>query len=323
VFNIAESGVWGDAVRKRRPIIINDYKSLRSKKGYPPGHVNIERFMAVPLFDEGKIVAVAAAGNKAEEYVDHDVQQLQLLLEGMWQIIKRKRVEEEFNSQARMITTFTNSVAHDLKNPALAIHGLARVLKEKHKNLPAEKLVNFIDQIAKSAEQIIALSEDINSYISSRDAPLHIKDLDLHQIWQTIREEFVPQLRKREISGHEMEGAIPAIRADRNSLLRVFRNLVDNALKYGGSNLSELTFIYDFSGTHHILGVANNGKPIPVSEVESIFDIFTRSGDESAPAGTGLGLAIVREIARHHGGDSWVETGVSCTTFYISISRNL
>jgi len=324
VFTIAEAGLWGEAVRQRRPVIINDYSSSARKRGVPEGHVDIKRFMAVPLFDREKIVAVAAVGNKAQDYTEQDVKQLQLFIEGMWQIIKRRETEEELVRQSEMIKSFTNSVAHDLKNPAIAIHGLAKVLKKKHREMDREKLENFIDQITKSSAQIIALSEDINAYITTRDAPLNVKSLDIKEIWKTIREEFVPQLRKRNIKWVETENEIPKIRADQNSMLRVYRNLVDNALKYGGSNLSQITLHYKSSGTHHILGVQNNGARIPPGELDAIFDIFSRKADESAPAGTGLGLSIVREIARHHRGNSWAESSAEDeTTFYISIEQNL
>lgn len=324
VFAIADAGVWGEAVRRRQPFILNDYPSAEMKKGVPEGHVSISRFMAVPLMDGDKIVAVVAVGNKPQDYDEDDIKQLQLLIEGMWQIIKRKKAESDLVKQSEMIKSFANSVAHDLKNPAIAIHGLARVLKKKFPELSRDKLLSFIDQIEKSSEQIIALSEDIKRYISSREAPLKIRKLDLKDVWKTIREEFVPQLKKRKIEWIEEQVDIPEIRADQNSLLRIYRNLVDNALKYGGSGLSEITLSYGTSGTHHILGVQNNGEVIPKEDLETIFEVFKRKAGESAPSGTGLGLAIVREIARHHRGSSWAESGADVkTTFYISIDRNL
>ena len=324
VFTIAEAGVWGEAVRKRQPVIINDYNASPLKKGIPAGHVSIARFMAVPLFDNGKIVAVAAVGNKRDDYGEQDVKQLQLLMRGMWQIIKRGQAEKELIKQTAMIRHFTNSVSHDLKNPAVAIQGLAKVLQRKYGELSREKLESFIEQIAKSAEQIVTLADNINAFISTRETSLHLTTVDLKQIWQTIREEFLPRLKKRKIVWIEPEIIVPKIRADQNGLLRVYRNLVDNALKYGGSNLSAIVLGYEASRTHHILSVQNDGDIIQPEEAASIFEVFKRKGGESAPAGTGLGLAIVREIAEHHKGNSWVESSPEeKTTFYISIAQNL
>ncbi|MDH3330263.1 MAG: GAF domain-containing protein, partial [Desulfobulbaceae bacterium] len=87
-FSIPEAGIWGEAVRQRRPIVINDF-SLPSplKKGIPEGHVEIKRFLAVPLLYDNRVVAVLAVGNKEENYTDDDAGELHLLLEGMWQIL--------------------------------------------------------------------------------------------------------------------------------------------------------------------------------------------------------------------------------------------
>lgn len=324
VFNIEEAGLWGEAVRQRRPIIVSDYQNSPERKGIPDGHVHISRFMAVPIFDRDRIVAIAAVGNKRQDYGEEDIRQLQLLGEGMWQIIKRREAEEDLIKQAKMIRHFTNSVSHDLKNPAVAIHGLANLLQKKHGKMSSEKLENVIAQIRKSSEQIVTLSEDINAYISTREAPLHLETFDLKQVWQTVMEEFAPHLRERGIAWHEPENGSLLIRADQNGVLRVYRNLVDNCLKYGGSELSEITLGYTSSATHHILSVHNDGACIQPEEISLIFEVFKRGTASAAAAGTGIGLAIVREIARNHNGDAWVESDPEGkTTFYFSISRHL
>lgn len=94
-FPVETAGLWGEAVRQRRPIITNDYNAPNPwKKGYPEGHVTIKRHMNVPVMAGSKIVLVAGVGNKAEEYDETDVQQLTLLMEGMWRLTERKRAEE-------------------------------------------------------------------------------------------------------------------------------------------------------------------------------------------------------------------------------------
>ncbi len=98
-FPIKGSGVWGEVVRKRIPFILNDYSLPHpGKKGYPKGHVELIRFMAVPVFDGDHIVAIGAMANKEEEYDESDVRQLRLFLDGMWQIIDRRRDKEALQS---------------------------------------------------------------------------------------------------------------------------------------------------------------------------------------------------------------------------------
>ncbi len=73
VYPVVMTGLWGEAVRQRKPIIINDYAAPDPlEKGDPEGHVPVRRQMNVPVFDGQKIVIVAGVGNKAEPYGESD-----------------------------------------------------------------------------------------------------------------------------------------------------------------------------------------------------------------------------------------------------------
>ncbi|MDD5511818.1 MAG: PAS domain S-box protein, partial [Dehalococcoidales bacterium] len=98
-YTIAEAGLWGEVIRQRRPIVVNDYDAtLEHKKGYPEGHVPIKRFLSIPVFSGGKIVAVAAVANKESEYDDSDVDALTSLLNETWNLIERKISQENFRN---------------------------------------------------------------------------------------------------------------------------------------------------------------------------------------------------------------------------------
>ena len=103
VYPVKDTGLWGEAVRQRKAVVTNDYSASNPlKKGTPSGHVRIMRHMNIPVFDGGKIVAVAGVGNKAEDYRDDNVRQLTLFMDGMWRILCRKRAEDalkQFNQQ--------------------------------------------------------------------------------------------------------------------------------------------------------------------------------------------------------------------------------
>ncbi len=95
IFEVDQIGLWGEAIRQRRPIITNDYQAPgKDKKGYPAGHVPILRHMNIPVFDGERIVAIAGVGNKSSPYVESDVNQLTLLMQGMWQLLQRKQADE-------------------------------------------------------------------------------------------------------------------------------------------------------------------------------------------------------------------------------------
>ncbi len=95
VYPLETTGLWGEAVRQRRPIITNDYAAPNPwKKGYPEGHVALRRHVNVPIFSGDHIVIVAGVANKPYDYDDTDVRQLTLLMEGVWQLIEHRRTEE-------------------------------------------------------------------------------------------------------------------------------------------------------------------------------------------------------------------------------------
>ncbi len=92
VYPLESTGLWGEAIRQRKPIITNDYHAQNIyKKGFPEGHVDLIRHMNVPLFDGKKIVLLAGVGNKTDSYGQNDIQQITLLMDGLWKTIKTKR----------------------------------------------------------------------------------------------------------------------------------------------------------------------------------------------------------------------------------------
>ncbi|MGD9010199.1 MAG: PAS domain S-box protein, partial [Desulfobacteraceae bacterium] len=95
IFEVEDPGFLKEAIRQRRPVITNDHRSSgEDKKGRPEGHVPIFRHMNIPVFDGERIVAVAGVGNKKAPYVESDVNQLTLLMQGMWQLLQRKQADE-------------------------------------------------------------------------------------------------------------------------------------------------------------------------------------------------------------------------------------
>ena len=324
-FTIAEAGIWGEAVRKRQPVVINNFSLPSSlKRGTPEGHIEIKRFMAVPLVFENRVVAVLAVGNKGRDYNNDDIDQVSLLLEGMWQIMLRKKAEDDLVKQSEKVKHFTNAVAHDLKSPAITIHGFARKLKEKYGDVMDEKGLKYCDQIIKSSEQIFSLVEDINTYIATRENVCEFESLELTELWNTIRQEFLLQLQGSNINWHEPHVESVEIRCNKMGLLRIFRNLIDNALKHGGDNLTEIVLGYELSNDYHILTVENNGEIILPEDKKIIFKEFARKVKKPQIYGSGLGLSIVRQIAKKHKGTSWLTTSDrGKPVFCISISRYL
>lgn len=92
VYKLSETGLWGDAVRERKPVVTNDYPNLQkpTKKGYPEDHVTVMRHMNLPVMENGTVALVAGVGNKNSDYTQEDVNRLQALMDEAWKFLKKK-----------------------------------------------------------------------------------------------------------------------------------------------------------------------------------------------------------------------------------------
>jgi PAS domain S-box-containing protein len=239
------------------------------------------------------------------------------------EIAERKQMEGALRNSSEKLKSFAYSVIHDLKSPSIGIYGLTESLHKHYRDILDEKGRSYCDQILKASVHIAALIEKITVYIESKESPLKIEETNTKEIFQIIRDEFSPRLTIRQIEWLEPE-TMANIQADRLSMLRVFRNFVDNALKYGGDALSEIRIGYEESDEFHTFSVGDDGAGISGEDYEKIFGLFRREETSKAIEGAGLGLAIVRELAERHRGRVWAEPGrQKGTTFYISVSKNL
>lgn len=281
--------------RTKRPVIL---EHIHYDKAGNPRNVEVHGY---PVFDE--------SGNVVQ------------MVEYALDITERKRMQEEIENYAEKIKRFAYSVSHDLKSPLIGINGLTRLLQKRAADSLDHSAKLYCDQIVKASEQALALIEEINVYIRTRESALKFEEVDSGEILETVRAEFEAFLSGRGIQW-SASVLLPSLRADRLSLLRVFRNLVDNAMKYGGKDLRTIRIGYEESAEHHTFFVSDDGAGIKQEDCEKIFDLFQRSRSSTGAEGTGLGLAIVREIAERHRGKVWVEPGKeSGATFYFSISK--
>ncbi len=238
-------------------------------------------------------------------------------------ITNRKEAEDSLMKSTEETKLFAYSVAHDLKNPAVAIQCLAKRFRDKVLELSDKKKQIYCDQLLKSSEQIVTLVDKINSYISSKETPLVLEEIPLKEVVRICCDEFSAQLQIRSITWSEFNEQ-PIIRADRISMIRVLRNLVENALKYGGAQLSKITVEYQNTASFHVISVRDDGVGMKVEDSEKIFKPFERRESSIGQGGSGLGLAIVKEIAGHHKGEVWVEQNrKKGLRFCFAISKNL
>lgn len=244
-------------------------------------------------------------------------------IESIRDITERKKLEEAHRINAEKIKLFAYSVSHDLKSPIVGIHGLTRLLYRRYRDYLDEKGKLYCEQILKATEQAVALVDEINVYIRTKEIPLHFEVFKPSETIKMVRDEFGALLSIRRIAWVEPD-PLPEIKADRLSLLRVLRNLVDNALKYGGNRLTAIRIEYAQTEDFHVFSVCDDGVGMKIEGSEEMFNAFQRDKTARDVEGTGLGLAIVKEIAEKHRGKVRVERGPVCgTIFRVYLSKHL
>lgn len=110
---VAEAGIWGEAIRTRRPLIIDDYQlDHPAKRGMPQGHVTVKNYLGVPVFDGDRVVATAGLANRQTAYQDLDAKHVAILVTDMWKLAQRRIAETALaESGARYRTLFEKTAS--------------------------------------------------------------------------------------------------------------------------------------------------------------------------------------------------------------------
>ncbi|MCX5869954.1 MAG: GAF domain-containing protein [Deltaproteobacteria bacterium] len=109
-YQLDKTGLWGEAVRQRKPILVNDFQAENPlKKGYPQGHAELYNYLTIPVFQKKRIVAVVAVANTAQGYDHGDITRLTLLMEAVWKLVERRQAEESLRASESLIKSFSKN----------------------------------------------------------------------------------------------------------------------------------------------------------------------------------------------------------------------
>jgi signal transduction histidine kinase len=233
----------------------------------------------------------------------------------------------ETNEKERLLTRnkqFAYSVIHDIKNPAIGIHTMAMMLKKTYSEHLDDKGKHYFDILEQVSRDIISLMEKIYEFIQSGEHPLDIETVNIHDELTIIRRNIESISTMRDIRWLQQPVLFPEIKADRLSISRIFRNLIDNALKHGGDDLSQLKVEYHESDGFHEFSIGDNGCGIDEFVQKTVFEVFKSGKTSGNVDGLGLGLTTVKNLVEKHGGSIWMNSVLgNGTTFTFTISKNL
>ncbi|BCN92288.1 hypothetical protein THMIRHAM_00730 [Thiomicrorhabdus immobilis] len=98
-YPISEAGVWAEAARQKKVVMINDYVTYQHKQGLPEGHAPLNRMISLPVLEKDQVVLLAGIGNKKSDYSQQDSDTCQLICNELWHLIKERRSLHKIESQ--------------------------------------------------------------------------------------------------------------------------------------------------------------------------------------------------------------------------------
>ena len=223
-----------------------------------------------------------------------------------------------FKQLAHLKDEFVATVSHDLRAPLTSIIGYTQMAQQS--STPENKRTKALKRIESSAWR---MAELINNMLDLANLEAGV-DLDLmpthlDELARIAAEDLGgAALAKGLTLRYELDSHV-TIQADPQRILQVWRNLLDNAIKY--TDRGTITLRVEEMGSQVIAQVIDTGPGISPTDIPYVFDKFFRAKHSPSPQqeGSGLGLSLVKTIIERHGSKVWVESvvGVGSTFTFI------
>ncbi len=201
---------------------------------------------------------------------------------------------------------FLQNLSHEFKTPIFAIQGYVDTLLN---GAIDDEAVNkkFLENAAKNVERMVNLVNDLDAItkLESGEQPLYKQNFVIQDLIKEVFETLSIKTAQRNIKSSIKKGCEQPITvfADKEKILQVLMNLVENATKYGKQDGHITASVYKTDENHVLIEISDDGIGIAEEHLGRIFERFYRtdSGRSRNVGGTGLGLAICKHIIEAHG----------------------
>jgi PAS domain S-box-containing protein len=240
-------------------------------------------------------------------------------------IVLRDITEEREIEETR--EAITETIVHDVRSPMSAIVGSLELLSDTLADADNPIIAQSLLVAQRSAHRVLSLTEallDIARLQSGR-MEIDFENIDLPTLVSELMVEYTVLANDNNvIIRNDIPNQLPAIRADRDKLIRVITNLVDNAIKFSPQGGYIVISAEVESSQFLNIKVSDSGPGVPQDYRERIFERFVQvPGQNIRRRGTGLGLTFCQLTVEAHGGSIWVDSnpdGGSVFTFSMPIA---
>jgi PAS domain S-box-containing protein len=230
---------------------------------------------------------------------------------------ERKQLQDSLTESNAALEQFAYVASHDMQEPLRTMRSYAQLLSLRYGGKLDADADQFLAFIVGASARMTALVRDLLAYarLTTEDDPPRSVALDedletaLTNLDQAIEESHATIT-------HD---AMPVLRADRGQMVRLFQNLIGNAIKYRKPNQPpKIHVTAEHRGSEWVFTISDNGIGFDPKYSSSIFAPFKRLHTVEEYPGTGVGLAICRRIVQAHGGRIWAESqpGVGTKFFF-------
>ncbi|MEA3511281.1 MAG: GAF domain-containing sensor histidine kinase [Actinomycetota bacterium] len=255
----------------------------------------------VPIFVEGEWAGLIGFSDETtvREWNEQDLSLLTTVAAMIGSFWEREILEERLEQAISAKGDFLANVGHELRTPLASVLGFGQVLSEDAGTLSAEEHSELLGTIVRQAADLTNIVDDLLASAKNDTGTLHLTLVPV-----TLRAQAAQALEdfEQDQVGHiSLAGGSARATGDPSRVRQIIRNLVSNALRYGGADVR--IEVSSDADTAKVL-VCDNGSAIPTADRERIFAQYQRASNVVGPAESlGLGLSISRRLAEHMGGD--------------------
>jgi signal transduction histidine kinase len=278
--------------------------------------------LITPLVIRDKAIGTISMDNTEQEdaFTESDVRLLETIAANLAVAIDNTYLQEslkqELEVQSQLIMEleaknaelerFTYTASHDLKSPLITIRGFLGYLEKDALEGNSVRLQADIQRISDATDRMHRLLTELLELSRIGRTVNALEEIRFEEIIEEALKRVEGQLNERQIKV-EVETRLPLIFGDRERLIEVVQNLVDNACKFTKDQPKPWIRIGStYRDGENVFFVSDNGAGIKQEYHEKVFGLFDKLDPTSE--GTGIGLALVKRIIEVHGGRVWVES---------------